>query len=119
MILPGRFKLPADGCPAFIYTAADAATDIAQQGDTAGVDAFGSSHHQSKIVQLFGHLQWNSAGGLVFGFTPVKGSPVKGAAGAAAQAHIDNHFVHLFKFQQPRQAIHRGCLLEYNYFNNK
>ena len=84
--MPGRLKFPADRCPAFIYTAPDAETDIAQQGDTARVGALGSSHHQSKIVQLFDHLQWNSAGGVVFGFAPVKGSPVKGAAGTAAQA---------------------------------
>lgn len=109
MVLPGRLKLPAYGSPAFIYTAPDAAADIAQQRNAAGAGAFSSSHRQSKIVQLFGHLQWNSAGGVVFGFAPVKGCPVKGAAGTAAQALIDNHFLHLFEFQQPRQEIHRGC----------
>jgi len=105
MILPGRLKLPTDGCPAFINATPDSAADITQQGDAAWIGAFGSSHYQPKIVQLSGHPQWNAASSVVFGFAPVKRCTVKSAAGTAAQALIDKHFFTCSNFNSPGKRL--------------
>ena len=99
IVLPGRLELPADRRASFIDTAPHAAADITQKRNTARSRASGTDHHQSKIIQLFGHLQRDPAGGIAFGFAPVKGCTVKGATCATTQTRIDNHLFHLFRFQ--------------------
>jgi len=99
IILPGRLKLPADRCAPVIDTASHAAADIAQQRAAARSRAFGPDHNQPKIIQLFGHFQGDPARGVVFGFAPVKGCPVKGAACTAAQTRIDKHWFPISRFK--------------------
>ena len=102
VFLPGSLKLSTDRRTAFIDTAAHAAADIAQQRDTTGSRAFGSNHNQSKIIQLFSHLQRHPTRGVIFGFAPVKGRPVKGAACTATQTRIDKHRLHICRFHSAK-----------------
>ena len=99
VVLPGRLELSTGRWTAVIDTAPNAAADIAQQCDTTGSSAFGPNHNQSKIIQLFGHLQRDPTNSVVFGFAPVKGCPVKSAACTTTQTRIDAHWLHICRFQ--------------------